>query len=253
MAIVADLDGVIWLGSQPIPGAADAVGRLRRSGHRVLFVTNNSASRVSDVESKLAAMGIPARGDVVTSAIAGASLVAPGERVHVIGGAGLREALEQRGAIVVDGDDAGERADVVVVGRDPRFDFAMLAAASAAIRGGARFVATNDDSTFPTADGLEPGNGAIVAAVATAAGCEPVIAGKPYEPIAAVVRSILGPETELVAVGDRADTDGRFALTLGARFALVLSGVTKRGDLPVTPSPDLVGADLAELATLLGA
>ena len=114
-------------------------------------------------------------------------------------------------------------------------------------------MATNDDSTFPTAHGLEPGNGAIVAAVATAAGATPVVAGKPHDAIAAVVRSIVGPDQDLVTVGDRADTDGRFAQALGGRFGLVLSGVTKRADLPVSPEPDLVGDDLADLAAQLGA
>jgi 4-nitrophenyl phosphatase len=263
VAIVCDLDGVIWLGRRPIPGVAEAVARLRAAGHRVLFVTNNSASPVAGIEGRLAAMGVPAEGDVVTSAMAGASLVRPGERVHMIGGPGLVEALERRGAEVVEGTDA----DVVVVGRDTRFDFAMLAAAATAIRGGARFVATNDDSTVPTPDGLEPGNGAIVAAVATAAGVTPIVAGKPNQAIAAVVRAVLVGETDplpergapvtplgdLVAVGDRADTDGRFARALGGRFGLVLSGVTKATDLPVTPAPDLVGQDLADLATQLGA
>ena len=246
---VLDLDGVIWLGHEPIPGAADAVARLRQAGHRVLFVTNNSASRRGDVEQRLGAMGIPATDDVVTSAMAAASLVSEGDRVHVIGGPGLIEALAGVGAVVVNGVDA----DVVIVGRDTKFDFDKLDAASEAIRRGARFIATNDDATYPTPRGLEPGNGALVAAVATAAGAKPEIAGKPHEPIAAVVRKILGSDGDVVAVGDRADTDGEFAGTLGARFGLVLSGVTKAADLPVTPAPDLVADDLAGLADQLGA
>ena len=249
MAIVSDLDGVIWLGGDPIPGSADAVARLRRSGHRVLFVTNNSSSRVAEVEDKLGAMGIPAAGDVVTSSIAAASLIEPGERVHMIGGPGLREALEQRGAVLV----AADEAEVVVLGRDTAFSFAMLAEASSAIRAGARFVATNDDTTYPTPHGLEPGNGALVAAVATAAGVTPVVAGKPNAPMAAVVRSLLDGDHDIVMVGDRADTDGCFAAPLGGRFALVLSGVTTAADLPVTPAPDVVGHDLADVASQLGA
>jgi 4-nitrophenyl phosphatase len=246
VALVFDLDGVLWLGGQPIPGSAAAVATLRAGGHRVLFVTNNSASRVSEVERRLAAMGVPAEGDVVTSSIAAASLVQPGERVHVVGEAGLRDALEGRGAVLVDDG----RADTVVVGRDTGFDFAMLATASAVIREGARFIATNDDSTFPTAQGLEPGNGALVAAVATASGHEPIVAGKPHAPMAGVVRDLLG-DGDITMVGDRPDTDGQFARALGGRFALVLSGVTTRADLPVTPEPDLVADDLAALAALL--
>jgi 4-nitrophenyl phosphatase len=245
--LVFDLDGVLWLGGQPIPGSADAIATLRAGGHRVLFVTNNSASLVEEVERRLGAMGVPADGDVVTSSIAAAALVEAGERVHVVGGRGVRDALQARGAVLVDGGDA----DAVVVGRDTRFDFSMLAAASDAIRRGARFIATNDDSTFPTAEGLEPGNGAIVAAVATASGQDPVVAGKPNAPMAKVVRDLLG-DGDITMVGDRPDTDGRFALALGGRFALVLSGVTTRADLPVTPAPDLVADDLAALAGLLG-
>jgi HAD superfamily hydrolase (TIGR01450 family) len=243
VAIVCDLDGVIWLASAPIPGSADAVARLRAGGHRVLFVSNNSASRVADVEAKLGSMGIPAQSDVITSSVAAASLVEPGTKVFMIGGPGIAEELDRRGAVRV----AAEAADVVIVGRDTAFDFEMLDAASRAIRRGARFIATNDDSTFPTPTGLEPGNGALVAAVATAAGREPTVAGKPEAAMAAVVRAVIG-DADVVMVGDRPDTDGLFAAPLRGRFGLVLSGVTQRADLPVTPAPDYVADDLAALA-----
>jgi glycerol-1-phosphatase len=88
MTWLLDLDGVVWLGERPIDGAADAVARLRRAGERVIFATNNSWARVADQESKLDGMGIPAAGDVVTSAMAAATLVEPGERVLVSGGPG---------------------------------------------------------------------------------------------------------------------------------------------------------------------
>jgi HAD superfamily hydrolase (TIGR01450 family) len=241
VAWVLDLDGVIWLADQPLPGAAEAVARLRAAGERVLFVTNNSFAPVGDQEAKLERFGIPAQGDVVTSAMAGATLVEPGERVLVCGGPGIVEAVSARGAEPVrDGD-----ADVVAVGFHRDFDYERLRVAMQAIRRGARLVATNDDATYPTPDGPIPGGGSIVAAVAYASGVTPTVAGKPYRPMAELVRALVGDAGTVV--GDRPDTDGAFAVTLGYRFALVLSGVTSKDDLPVTPSPDVVADSLAAL------
>jgi HAD superfamily hydrolase (TIGR01450 family) len=238
---VLDLDGVIWLEDQPIPGAAEAVGRLRAAGHEVGFVTNNSASPLADVEAKLARMGIPASGSVVSSATVTAELVVPGETALVCAGAGVAEALAARGArLVRDG-----QADVVVVGLHRDFDYARMTAAVRAVLGGARLLATNDDATLPTPDGPAPGAGAILASITTATGVEPVVAGKPHRPMVDHVRRRLGPVGFMV--GDRPETDGRFAVGLGYRFALVMSGVTSPDDLPVEPTPDLVAPDLAQL------
>jgi 4-nitrophenyl phosphatase len=227
--VLCDLDGVVWLAREAIAGAPEAVARLRASGRRVLFVTNNSMALIADQEQALADIGVPALGDVVTSAQAGASLIAPGERVMVCGGPGVIEAVEQRDAEIVGADD---RPTVVLVGLHHGFDYPTLSAASTAIRNGARFIATNDDATFPTPTGLTPGAGAIVAAVATAAGVSPTIAGKPHRAMADVVVARcgdrFGPTTALM-VGDRWSTDGLFADVLGCPFALVRSGVTPRG------------------------
>jgi len=263
---VLDLDGVLWLADQPLPGAADAVARLRVAGQRVLFCTNNSYAPVAAQEAKLASFGIPAVGDVVTSAMAGAALVEPGERALVFGGPGVVEALEQRGATVVGrtAEGAGEVADgavdVVVAGFHRDVDYEGLRRAAGAVRRGARLVATNDDATYPTPDGPIPGGGALAAAVAYASGADMVVAGKPHVPMADVVRAMAtagdghgdrqAAATGLM-VGDRPETDGLFAHTLGYRFALVLSGVTGAGDLPVEPEPDVVAPDLATLVTQL--
>lgn len=249
-----DLDGVLWLGDQPLPGAADAVARLRAAGHRVLFATNNSSAQVATQEAKLAGFGIPAEGDVVTSAMAAAHLVEPGERALVCGGPGVVEALEGRGAVVVGDADAerGKPVDLVVVGFTRDFDYDRMRIASTAIRNGARFLATNSDVTYPTPEGLIPGGGAIAAAVAAAAEVEPEVAGKPHAPMAQVIHDLVGdsgsddPQRGIM-VGDRPETDGAFAVTLGYRFGLVLTGVTTSDDLPVTPTPDVVAADLAAL------
>jgi 4-nitrophenyl phosphatase len=132
------------------------------------------------------------------------------------------------------------------------FDYVRLDALSAAVRAGARFVATNDDATFPTPHGLVPGGGSLVAAVATAAGVSPTIAGKPHLPMAAAVTARVGerfvPQRALM-VGDKLSTDGAFAVTLGCPFALVRTGVTPPGgrvdDVPVA-------VDAPDLMTLVG-
>jgi len=251
--VVCDLDGVIWLAEWPIEGAAEAVGRLRASGRRVLFVTNNSYSPIRDVEAKLAGFGIPAAGDVVGSADAMGALISPGERVLLCGGPGAHEVLQRRGAVLVAARevDGGAPVDAVVVGFHRSFDYEAMRIASAAVRGGARFVATNDDATYPTPRGPIPGCGSIVAGIATAAGVHPVIAGKPYAPMASFVRAILGPDGSAVVVGDRPDTDGRLASAIGARFALVLSGVTTEVRPDMEPAPDLVAPDLSGVADRL--
>jgi 4-nitrophenyl phosphatase len=238
---VLDLDGVVWLASQPIPGAPEAVARLRAAGERVVFATNNSGPVVAEQEAKLARLGIPATGDVLSSAMAAARLVEPGERVLVCGGPGVDEAMVARGAVPVTGGDA----DVVVVGFHREFDYERLRAAARAVMRGARLLGTNDDATYPTPDGPIPGAGSLLAAVAYASGATPVVAGKPHPPMADLVRAVGGAEGTVV--GDRPDTDGVLARQLGYRFALVLTGVTRPGDLPVDPVPDVVAGSLAAL------
>lgn len=245
MPLALDLDGVMWLGATPIAGAADAVARLRAAGEEVLFCTNNSSQPVGAVVAKLERMGVAAHGAVVTSAMAVAALVEAGERVLVCAGEGVVEALEDRGAAPT----RSGAADTVVVGFHRDFDYEGLRRAATAVLGGARLLATNDDPTYPTPEGPIPGGGAILAAVVAATGATPVVAGKPYEPMVALVRDRLGPDG--VMVGDRPDTDGRFAVALGYRFGLVLSGVTTSAQ-GIDPVPDLVAPDLASMVEALG-
>ena len=253
--VLCDLDGVVWLAHQPIEGSVEAIAELRATGHRVLFVTNNSASRIAEQEATLAAIGIPATGDVLTSADAAAMLVEPGERVMVCGGPGVVEALERRGATAVDvTDDSAETArfDAVMVGFHRSFDYEGMRRSSAAVRGGARLIGTNDDATYPTPTGPIPGGGSILAAIATASGVVPIVAGKPYPPMANLVRVVTGLHDlrAAVMVGDRPDTDGRFAQTLGCRYAHVWSGVTVAG-ADVEPKPWMQGANLAAVTARL--
>lgn len=241
MPWVLDLDGVIRLGDRPIPGAAEAVALLRAAGEDVVFATNNAYRSIRDQEASLEAMGIPAAGAVVGAAQAGASLLQPGERVLVVGGPGLVEEVEARGCtMVVDGP-----CDAVISGLDRDLRYDDLRRATLAIRAGARWILTNPDLTFPTPHGLEPGAGSIGAAIQAASGAVPEIGGKPEGAMVDLLRERFGDEG--IVVGDRADTDGCFAVALGYRFALVLSGVVTAADLPVEPDPWVVADDLLQL------
>lgn len=241
MAWVLDLDGVVWLAGHAIAGSPEAITRLRRSGHRVLFLTNNSSLTLDQYVERLAGAGVEAApGDLVTSAQGAAWLLQPGSTAAVIGGPGILEALESRGVKVV---DAAAKPDAVVVGRTVDLRYDDLAAAATAIRHGARFVATNTDPTFPTPEGPAPGAGAIVAFIATVAGRPPEVAGKPHTAVADLVRAKVG--VPAVMVGDRPDTDGAFAGAVGAPFALVLSGSTGPDEIPTDPPPAVVAPDLA--------
>ena len=187
--VLCDLDGVVWLARTAIPGSVDAIARLRSSGRRVVFVTNNSSAVVADQEAALAAVGIPATGDVLTSAMAAAAFVSTGRA-----GARARRGRDRRGGdgpwrdAVAGNDPSGVDVDVVMVGFHRDFDYERMRIATTAVLGGARLIGTNDDATYPTPDGPIPGGGAILASIATASGRQPVVAGKPYEPMADVVR-----------------------------------------------------------------
>ena len=245
MAWLLDLDGVVWLAHEAIPGVADGIARLRAAGERVLFVTNASMAPVATLEAALGDIGVPAGGDVLSSAMAAAHLLEPGSRALVCGGPGVVEALAARGVEVV----AEGPVDAVVVGLTRDLTYDLLLRASTAVRDGARFVATNTDPTYPTPSGLTPGGGAIVAAVATASGVAPEVAGKPHPAMAALVRSLVGDGPH-VMVGDQDATDLAFGRLLGARTALVLSGITGAADLPLDPPPDVVAADVGALVDL---
>ena len=207
-----DLDGVVWLANDAIPGSADALRRLAESGRTISFFTNNSFSRRADLLAKFAAHEIDCTDEqLFSSAEAAAHLLESGERAYVLGGGGVEEALGMRGVEVV-GTEAiagGAKVDAVLVGLDLTLQFARLTAAVRAVAAGARLIGTNDDATYPTPDGPLPGGGSLLAAVAYASGATPAVAGKPYEAAAELVRRRLGQVT--VMVGDRPETDGKFA------------------------------------------
>lgn len=229
--LLCDLDGVVWLAHRPVPGSVEAVRRAESLGVEIRYVTNNSFSTVGEQESHLASIGLDARGKVVTSAMSAASILVPGSRVLVCGGRGLREEIAKTGCEVVVAHEHPGRDDEysdVVVGLYREFDYTVLADAMRAVRSGARLVGSNSDNSYPTPDGLLPGGGSVLAAIATAAGVEPVVTGKPHGPMARLVRATCpGVDThEMVMVGDKPSTDGAFAREIGCPYVQVLTGVS---------------------------
>jgi glycerol 3-phosphatase-2 len=224
---VLDLDGVVWLSGRPIPGVDEAVARLRGAGVRVFFASNLSSPTRAELKRRLDHCGIAAADDdLLRSADVAAGLLQPGTTAVVLGDDGIIEALSARGVTVVPEGPA----DAVVVGWTRGFTFERVDQASRAVREGARLVGTNGDPTFPTPDGLVPGAGALLAAVATAAETTPEVAGKPHRPTADAILARVPADELRVMVGDRPATDGALATQLGIPFALVYSGVTREGD-----------------------
>lgn len=243
--VVLDLDGVVVLGGRAIPGAPEAIGRVRAAGCGVVFATNNATRTAAEVVAVLDAAGIAADAhEVVTSSMAAAELVEPGTRCFVIGMAGLHEPLAARGAVMVRDPSA---AQVVVVGLDRTFTYEDLRLATHALRRGARFLATNTDATYPAPEGLEPGAGAIVAALVTASDREPEVAGKPHAPLFTTAAAHL-PDGPLLMVGDRLDTDIDGAAALGWDTALVFTGVATPAEAAAAASaPTYLAPSLAAL------
>jgi glycerol-1-phosphatase len=250
--IVLDLDGVVYLGDQVVPAAPAALEGVRGLGVRLAFVTNNSFRPPEVVASKLGRLGVKAAvEEVLTSAHATVRLLGGEDgldrkKVLVIGGPGLRRALRDAGARLVDGTDWRE-AEVVVVGFDPDLTYERVRTAALAIRAGARFVGSNPDTTLPTPEGFWPGAGATLALLRAATGVRPEVAGKPEPALFETVAAAIGPGPYLM-VGDRADTDLDGAHRLGWSTALVLSGVAAPADLPdLAVAPDHLLADLGGL------
>jgi glycerol-1-phosphatase len=254
--VIFDLDGVIYLGDQPIPGAPQAVAELRAAGMPVAYVTNNASRRAADVAALLASLDVPAaEPDVVTSAVAAARLLATslpaGSPVLVVGAPSLAADLTDAGLRVV--HQAADGPVAVVQGYGPKVGWADLAEACVAVRAGARWVATNTDRTLPSPRGPLPGNGSLVAALATALGRGPdLVVGKP-EPALFVQAAQRSASHRPLVVGDRLDTDIEGARRAGMDSMLVLTGVSRPADLLAAPEnrrPTYVANDLSGLFTV---
>jgi 4-nitrophenyl phosphatase len=246
-SVVCDLDGVVYRGQKPIEGSAEALRALEESGWTILFATNNSSRTPDHVIGKLQRLvGYEAhRWQIVTSALVAATMVEVGP-VLIVAEAGVEEAVREAGFELTEDPDL---ASTVVVGIDRGINYERIARASTAVRRGARFIATNQDPTFPTEDGLLPGAGACVAAVEVASGVHGTNAGKPSDAMRRLIEERC-PSGAIWMVGDRPDTDLALAAWPRWRSILVLTGVTASAD-GVSPAPDMVAEDLARAVELI--
>lgn len=249
--VVCDIDGVVVLGSQPIAGVGEALNRLHQAGIELVFVTNNSTKTRATIAkrvSEIVGFVVPVANVINSGWVTGCHVGGQADRVYVVGSQGLRDTLRETGVGIT---EAWREADAVVVGLDFQLTFSALRDAALAVQHGAKFYATNDDPSYPTGEGQYPGAGALVAAVATTTGHDPVVCGKPYEPMQRLLASRVG-ELPLM-VGDRPETDIALGKAMDWATALVLTGVTASAtDVPVAYRPDLVMESLADLPGRLG-
>jgi glycerol-1-phosphatase len=226
---VVDLDGVVWVGDRVMPGAAEAIGELRRRGKRILFVTNDPRSSGQEYAASLTEHGIPsARDDVLTAGAATAAVAARatagGARAFVVGSPALKREVQAAGLTVVDGE-AGRGSDLVIVGGHEGFDYHELRIAASAARGGAALYATGRDATFPMPDGPWPATGALVAAIEMASGARAISVGKPEPHLFEVARERLElPADRIAVVGDTPGSDIRGGRRAGMATVLVRTG-----------------------------
>jgi 4-nitrophenyl phosphatase len=267
--VIFDLDGVVYRGNEPIPGARELVGWLHAKRVAVRFATNNSMVTRAGYVERLGAMGIPtSEEEIVTSTSATVEHLrrhAPEIRsVLAIGADGMRQELADAGLDVVMADAVASGHpggplphgfDAVIVGLDPSVDYARLSAAMSAVAAGARLIATNADARYPTPAGFLPGAGSIVAALATATATTPDVIGKPAPAMFSATIEASGiPASETVVVGDNPDADIVGAHRAGCAAILVLTGVA---DWPVAAAlegerrPEAVAEDPDGVRALL--
>lgn len=247
--LIIDMDGVLYRESDAIPGLVDFFGFLRQRDTRFVLATNNSTRTPAQYVEKMAGMGVqitPA--DLITSAQATAAYLReispPGTPVYAVGQVGLTTALQEAGFVL-----DSRRVEFVVAGLDVHVTYEKLKTATLLIHRGARFIGTNPDVTLPTAEGLAPGAGAILAAIQASTGVAPTVIGKPEPTMFQQAMARLGAApADTAALGDRLETDILAAQRTGILSLLVLSGVTDRALLAESEvQPDLVFEDIADL------
>jgi 4-nitrophenyl phosphatase len=224
--MLLDLDGTVYLGEAEVTGASAFVREMKRRGIRILFVTNRANRTPETVSEHLRQYGIDCGpGDVLTSAEATALYLKRGT-YYVIGEEGLERALREQGLTF-----NAVCPDYVIVGYDRQFSYDKLATACRLIGHGAALIATNPDSALKTSEGVLPGTGALVAAVATGSGAKPLCIGKPERRIFELAIERLGlDKDEVIAVGDNIETDIPAGFAAGIRTALILTGNSTRAD-----------------------
>jgi phosphoglycolate/pyridoxal phosphate phosphatase family enzyme len=276
LLLLVDLDGVVYRGSDPVPGVAPLLAARAAAGDDVVYVTNNSMHYRADYVTRLAAMGAPISPDTVVSSARATALHItrhePGiRRVLVLGAGGLERELRDVGLDVVTAGHAATRMhqegiegmaaagspDAVVTGLDPNLTYLRLAVAADCVRAGARFIATNRDPVYPTERGLRPGAGSMAAAVEAASGVTPLSIGKPSPHLLELAAEAVGRDPrDAVMIGDGLETDLAAARALGARCILMLTGVTTKAQaeaLPKDQAPTAIAANAAELEAALAA
>ena len=274
MLLLVDLDGVVYRGTDPVPGMAALLTERVAAGDDVVYVTNNSMHYRADYVMRLAAMGAPVTADRVVSAPRATALYLiehePAvRRVLTVGASGLDRELRDVGLDVIqaahvaermakegiDGWAAAGHPEAVVAGLDPQLTYMRVAAAADCIRAGARFIATNRDPIYPTERGLRPGAGSVIAAIETAAGVRPLVIGKPEPLLLAEAARAAGADlSDAVVIGDGLLTDIAAARAVGARSVLMLTGVSTQAqvdELPPAERPMYVVAEANELRTAL--
>jgi 4-nitrophenyl phosphatase len=247
-AVLLDLDGTVYLGDRDIPGAAEFVAMLRARSIAHLFVTNRANRRPETIREQLLRHDIPcAVSDILTSAQATARHIGSGS-VYYIGEAGMQAAFEEQGIEITE-----EKPDYVVVGFDRGFNYDKLKKACRLIRGGATYIATNPDHGLSTEHGITPGTGAIVAAVTAGCQVQPLMIGKPERRLFDTALDVLDADrNDTIAVGDNLNTDILAGQRAGMRTALILTGITKRGDLAASAiEPTWVVNDFEQLSRVV--
>ncbi|MFH1184554.1 MAG: HAD-IIA family hydrolase [Chloroflexota bacterium] len=252
--LILDVDGVLWKDAEPIGDLAAVFGAISAMGLIVTVATNNAMGTVDEYRLKLHGFGVDLEPwQIITSAEATADALAvafpQGGSLFVVGERGLIEALRGRGFEVVTDASAERQYAAVVAGIDRELTYLKLQKAATLVREGAPFYGTNPDRTFPTPTGLVPGAGAVLAAIASAAGKEPIVVGKPSPLLFQIAAGRMQLSIEsLLIVGDRLETDVAGGQAFGARTALVLSGVSTEDQARAwRPSPTLVAPSLSDL------
>jgi phosphoglycolate/pyridoxal phosphate phosphatase family enzyme len=250
--LLIDLDGVVWIGREPVPGSPEALRALLDSGKRIVFVTNNPGRHPASYAERLRELGVEVgAGQIVTAGIVAARLAAEaagsGGSAFVIGAQALKEMVAGAGARVLEGEEA-RNADAVVVSGHRGFDYAELLAAKRALDRGAALVATSRDPTMPFPGGEVPGTGSVLAAVEVASGRRAEIAGKPERHLFEMAIEAIGGDGRLAMVGDRVASDVAGGHGAGLETVLVLSGTTSREEAAAAdPAPDHVLESLGDL------